>query len=284
MRVEERASTDQVRRGRDRYVPRGVATTDLIVTRAWGARIWDADGREYIDFAGGIGLPEPRPRQCSRRPGGARAGRPVPPSSASWSGRTSPYVAVAEKLDEVWPGKAATKTLLRELWRRGDRERGQDRPRSDRPRRGRRLRPRVSRPHEPDHGNDVEARLQAGLRPARERTCTVRRRRIRIAASRPRTHWHGLELLFKQDVDPAEVACIVLEPVQGEGGFIPMPTEFIHALAAPSASTHGIVYVDDEVQSGCGRTGTSGRSSGTTSSPTCSSPARRSAADSHSRG
>jgi 4-aminobutyrate aminotransferase len=65
---------------------------------------------------------------------------------------------------------------------------------------------------------------------------------------------HGLELLFKQDVDPKEVACVVLEPVQGEGGFIAMPPEFIHALRE-LCDAHGIVYVDDEVQSGCGRTG-----------------------------
>jgi 4-aminobutyrate aminotransferase len=66
---------------------------------------------------------------------------------------------------------------------------------------------------------------------------------------------HGLELLFKQDVDPAEVACVVLEPVQGEGGFIPMPVEFVRALKE-ICERHGILYVDDEVQSGCGRTGT----------------------------
>jgi 4-aminobutyrate aminotransferase / (S)-3-amino-2-methylpropionate transaminase / 5-aminovalerate transaminase len=66
---------------------------------------------------------------------------------------------------------------------------------------------------------------------------------------------HGLELLFKQDVDPKSVACIVLEPVQGEGGFIPMPPEFVQALRR-TCDEHGIVYVDDEVQSGCGRTGT----------------------------
>jgi len=64
----------------------------------------------------------------------------------------------------------------------------------------------------------------------------------------------GLLLLFKQDVDPAEVACIVLEPVQGEGGFIPMPPEFVHALRE-LCDKHGILYVDDEVQAGCGRTG-----------------------------
>jgi 4-aminobutyrate aminotransferase len=65
----------------------------------------------------------------------------------------------------------------------------------------------------------------------------------------------GLELLFKQDVDPKSVACIVLEPVQGEGGFIPMPPEFAQALRR-MCDEHGIVYVDDEVQAGCGRAGT----------------------------
>src|SRR4029079_17202287 len=54
MRVEDRVSTDRVRQARERFVPRGVAGTDLVVSRAWGARIWDAEGREYLDFAGGI--------------------------------------------------------------------------------------------------------------------------------------------------------------------------------------------------------------------------------------
>jgi 4-aminobutyrate aminotransferase len=64
----------------------------------------------------------------------------------------------------------------------------------------------------------------------------------------------GLELLFAQDVDPAAVACVVLETVQGEGGFIPMPADFVQALKQ-ICERHGILYVADEVQSGCGRTG-----------------------------
>src|SRR5213078_1841317 len=64
----------------------------------------------------------------------------------------------------------------------------------------------------------------------------------------------ALSHLFKQDVDPASVACVVLEPVQGEGGFIPMPEDFPRRLKEVCAR-HGIVYVDDEVQSGVGRTG-----------------------------
>src|SRR5581483_9510073 len=64
----------------------------------------------------------------------------------------------------------------------------------------------------------------------------------------------GLERLFHAEVDPESVACVVLEPVQGEGGFIPMPPDFparLHELCR----RHGILYVDDEIQSGVGRTG-----------------------------
>jgi 4-aminobutyrate aminotransferase len=64
----------------------------------------------------------------------------------------------------------------------------------------------------------------------------------------------ALSHLFKQDVDPGQVACIILEPVQGEGGFIPMPDDFPRRLKE-MCERHGILYVDDEVQSGAGRTG-----------------------------
>ena len=64
----------------------------------------------------------------------------------------------------------------------------------------------------------------------------------------------ALERLLKAEVDPAAVACAVLEPVQGEGGFIPMPEDFPGRLR-DLLDRHGILYVDDEVQSGVGRTG-----------------------------
>jgi 4-aminobutyrate aminotransferase len=64
----------------------------------------------------------------------------------------------------------------------------------------------------------------------------------------------ALSHLFKQDVHPEQVACVVLEPVQGEGGFIPMPDDFPGRLKE-ICEQHGILYVDDEVQSGVGRTG-----------------------------
>src|SRR5438105_9396009 len=64
----------------------------------------------------------------------------------------------------------------------------------------------------------------------------------------------AIERLFKTEVDPESVACVVLEPVQGEGGFIPMPPDFPPRLRE-LCDRHGILYVDDEVQSGVGRTG-----------------------------
>src|SRR4051794_3272872 len=64
----------------------------------------------------------------------------------------------------------------------------------------------------------------------------------------------GLLELFKADVDPQTVACVVLEPVQGEGGFIPMSADFPRRPQEVCAE-HEILYLDDEVQSGVGRTG-----------------------------
>jgi 4-aminobutyrate aminotransferase len=64
----------------------------------------------------------------------------------------------------------------------------------------------------------------------------------------------GIEFMFKAHVDPQAVACMILEPVQGEGGFTVMPPQFIQRLKA-LCEEHGIVYISDEVQSGMGRTG-----------------------------
>src|SRR3546814_4062347 len=60
--------------------------------------------------------------------------------------------------------------------------------------------------------------------------------------------------LFKYDIEPARVAAIIVEPVQGEGGFVVAPPEFMTALRA-LCDTHGIVLIADEVQSGFARTG-----------------------------
>jgi 4-aminobutyrate aminotransferase len=253
MRLEERASTSDVRKGRERYVPRGVATTDLVVTRAWGARIWDAEGNEYLDFGGGIA--------CQNLGhGNASVVRAVHEQIDRYLhqcfmvGMYEPYVAVAEKLDELWPGQSATKTLLVNSGAEAI-ENAVKIARAATGRAGVIVFDRAF------HGRTNLTMAMTSKLVYKQGFGPLGTDIHRAPAPYPYhgvstgDALHGLELLFKQDVDPKEVACIVLEPVQGEGGFIPMPEDFVRALRE-LCDQHGIVYVDDEVQSGCGRTGT----------------------------
>lgn len=65
---------------------------------------------------------------------------------------------------------------------------------------------------------------------------------------------HGIEKLFKNDVEASRVAAIFVEPVQGEGGYIPGTTEFFQRLRS-LCDKHGILLVADEIQTGVARTG-----------------------------
>jgi 4-aminobutyrate aminotransferase len=65
---------------------------------------------------------------------------------------------------------------------------------------------------------------------------------------------HGLDYLLKAQTAPDETAAIIMEPVQGEGGYIPAPARFIQGVVE-RCNKHGIMFVADEVQSGFGRTG-----------------------------
>jgi 4-aminobutyrate aminotransferase len=64
----------------------------------------------------------------------------------------------------------------------------------------------------------------------------------------------ALDRLFKADVDPARVAAIIVEPVQGEGGFYEAPRDFMTALRK-ICDQHGMLLIADEVQTGFARTG-----------------------------
>src|SRR5437763_10745552 len=253
MRVEEQASTAEVLRGRERFVPRGISTTDLVVTRAWGARIWDADGREYIDFAGGI---------ACQNLGHGDAGivRAVHEQVDRYLhqcfmvGMYEPYVAVAQKLDELWPGESATKTLLVN----SGAEAVENAVKIARAATGRAGVVVFDRAF---HGRTNLTMVMTSKLVYKQGFGPLATDVYRASAPYPyrgvttEDALRGIEMLFKQDVDPANVACFVLEPVQGEGGFIPMPPEFVQKLREICDGA-GILYVDDEIQAGCGRTGT----------------------------
>ena len=85
-----------------------------------------------------------------------------------------------------------------------------------------------------------------------------------------------LEHAFVAQVDPSAVAAVIIETVQGEAGFVPVPPRFLKRIRE-LCTKHGIVMIADEVQCGMGRTGRSSPSNTTTSSPTSSSAPSRSA-------
>jgi 4-aminobutyrate aminotransferase/(S)-3-amino-2-methylpropionate transaminase len=70
----------------------------------------------------------------------------------------------------------------------------------------------------------------------------------------PEDSFAAIDHLFKADVDPARVAAIIIEPVQGEGGFYIAPPEFLRGLRA-LCDKHGILLIADEIQTGFARTG-----------------------------
>ncbi len=251
MAVSERTASEQVIADRERYVARGVATTPLVVARAEGARIWDVDGREYIDFAGGLGC---------QNTGHGFATAAIHEQVDRYLhqcfmvGMYEPYVEVCRLLDETWPGKAKTKSLLLN----SGAEAVENAVKIARVATGRSA---VIVFDHAFHGRtSLTMAMTAKVVPYKQGFGPFAPEVYRAPAPYP---YRGvtsedalvaLSHLFKQDVHPEEVACVVLEPVQGEGGFIAMPEDFPPRLKE-ICERHGILYVDDEVQSGVGRTG-----------------------------
>jgi 4-aminobutyrate aminotransferase / (S)-3-amino-2-methylpropionate transaminase / 5-aminovalerate transaminase len=239
MAVSEGTATERVLAERERYVARGVATTPLVVSRAEGARVWDADGREYVDFAGGLG--------CQNTGHGfaaaaihAQVDRYL--HQCFMVGLYEPYIEVCKLLDELWPGESETRSLLVNSGAEGV----ENAVKIARVATGR---PAVIAFDHAFHG-------RTNLTMALTAKTVYKDGFGPLAPEVYRTHLDidDVQRLFKQDIKPERVACIVLEPVQGEGGFIPMADDFPRRLRE-LCDEHGILYVDDEVQAGCGRTG-----------------------------
>src|SRR5579859_3604131 len=254
MSVEERAgAAETVLAARERYVARGVATPTLVVDRAEGARVWDVDGREFLDFAGGIAC-----QNLGHGPSAVVAAIHEQVDrylhQCFMVGTYEPYIEVCRRLDELWPGDAKTKSILLN----SGAEAVENAVKIARAATGR---PGVIVFDRAFHGRTSLTMAMTSKLVYKQSFGPLASAVYRAPAPyayrgiSTEDALAGLDFLFKQDVDPGEVACMVLEPVQGEGGFIPMPAEFVGALME-RCDRHGILYVDDEVQSGCGRTGT----------------------------
>ncbi len=253
MALREHTASEAIAAGRDRYVARGVATPPLVVARAEGARIWDVDGREYIDFAGGLG--------CQN------AGHGPPAVVAAiheqvdtflhqcfMVGMYEPYVEVCRRLAELSPCRGSDQKSI--LLNSGA-EAIENAVKIARAATGR---PAVVVFDRAFHGRTLLTMSMTSKVAYKQGFGPFAPEVYRAPAPYPYRGVTtddaiaGLETLFKAEVDPASVACVVLEPVQGEGGFIAMPEDFPKRLAE-ICERHGILYVDDEVQAGVGRTG-----------------------------
>jgi 4-aminobutyrate aminotransferase / (S)-3-amino-2-methylpropionate transaminase / 5-aminovalerate transaminase len=252
--LQEKGATERVQEARERYVARGISTPPLVVERAEGARIWDVDGREYIDFAGGLGC--------------ANLGHNLPAvvdalhaqvdrylHQCFMVGMYEPYVEVCRRLAELSPCRGSDQKSV--LLNSGA-EAVENAVKIARVATGR---PAVIVFDNAFHGRTLLSMTmtskvvpyKAGFGPFAPEVYRTRAPYPFQGVSEDDAI-DSLRYLFKGDVDPHSVACAVLEPVQGEGGFIPMTPDFPKRLQE-LLDQHGILYVDDEVQSGCGRTG-----------------------------
>jgi 4-aminobutyrate aminotransferase len=251
--LRERTTADGVAQARERYVARGVATPKLVVRRAEGAQVEAADGTVYLDFAGGIA--------CQN------TGHGFAPVVAAiheqvdaflhqcfMVGSYEPYVEVCRRLAELSPCAGESKSVLVN----SGAEAVENAVKIARSATGR---PAVVVFENGFHGRTLlTMAMTSKVRPYKAGFGPFPGEVYRTVAPYP---YRGidtdqaiaaLEHLFKSEVDAESVACVVLETVQGEGGFIPMPLDYLPRLAELCAR-HGILYVADEVQCGIGRTG-----------------------------
>jgi 4-aminobutyrate aminotransferase / (S)-3-amino-2-methylpropionate transaminase / 5-aminovalerate transaminase len=255
MSLQEQTASERVTDARAQYVTPGVSTPRLVVASAEGSRITDVDGRSYIDFAGGIGCQNTGHRHPAVVEAvKAQADRYL--HQCFMVGMYEPFVEVCRRLAELSPcGTGDQRSILVN----SGAEAIENAVKIARLATGRQA---VVVFENAFHGRTLlTMTMTAKVMPYKKGFGPFAPEVYRAPGPYP---YRGvssdaaigaLEDLFRSDVDPQSVACVVLEPVQGEGGFIAMPPDY-PARLQELCQKHGILYVDDEVQSGIGRTGT----------------------------
>jgi len=252
--LKERTAVDDLLAARERYVARGVSTPRLVVVRAEGAQVEAADGTVFLDFAGGIA--------CQN------TGHGFAPVVAAiheqvdrflhqcfMVGTYEPYVEVCRRLAEHSP---CTGEHQKSILVNSGAEAVENAVKIARAATGR---PALVVFENGFHGRTLlTMAMTSKVRPYKAGFGPFPGEVYRAAAPYPYRSIDtdaavaSLEHLFRSEVEAEAVACMVLETVQGEGGFIPMPPDFLARLRE-LCDRHGIVFVADEVQSGVGRTG-----------------------------
>ena len=244
----------QLQQRRDAAIPRGVATAmTLFAARADNAELWDVEGRRYVDFAGGIAVLNVGHRH-PKVMAAVREQLDCYTHTAFQVAAYEPYIALAERLNALAPIDGPAKTIFFSTG-------------AEAVENAVKIARMATRRHAVVafaggfHGRSFMAMALTGkTAPYKNGFGPLPGGVYHLPFPNPRDgidtarSLQALNDLFKADVAADEIAAIIIEPVQGEGGFLPAPPELLRALRE-IADRHGIVLIADEVQSGFGRTG-----------------------------
>jgi 4-aminobutyrate aminotransferase/(S)-3-amino-2-methylpropionate transaminase len=241
-------------RRRGAAVARGVASSLAIYAqRAHNAELWDAEGRRYIDFASGIAVLNTG-HLHARVVAAVQAQLTQLSHSCFQVTPYEGYVALAERLNALAPGPTPKKSILFSTGAEAVEN-------ALKIARYHTRRSAVIAFSGAFHGRTLATMTLTGkVQPYKAGFGPLLPDVFHVpfpSAYHGVTPQHSLaaiEQLFKSDLEPTRVAALIIEPVQGEGGFYVAPPEFLRSLRA-LCDSHGIVLVADEIQSGFARTG-----------------------------
>ena len=239
---------------RRRYIPRGITTAHpLVADRAKGAELWDVAGKRYIDFAGGIGVlnvghGHPHVMEAVH----AQVDRVTHTSFQVVMYES--YLRLAERICALAPGEGPKKAIFFSTGA----EAVENAVKIARAHTGR---PAVISFHGGFHGRTLLAlSLTGSVVPYKQNFGPYATEVYQVPFPYEYRGWStekalaSLEELFESSVAPSRVAAIIIEPVLGEGGFVPAPAAFLQKLRALTEK-YGILLIVDEIQTGFGRTG-----------------------------
>jgi 4-aminobutyrate aminotransferase/(S)-3-amino-2-methylpropionate transaminase len=246
---------------RQTAVPTGLArATDVVVKSAEGAVVHDIDGNTLIDMAGGIGMLNaghcpPTVVEAIQQQAAAYI------HTCALVATYEPYIELCERLNAMTPGTFAKKTLLSN----SGAEAVENAVKLSRAYTGK---PAIVVFEGAYHGRTYLTMsltskyglFKKGFGPFAPEIYRLPhpypyRRPSEMSEKAYIAHCcDQLEKALISQVDPSAIAAILIEPIQGEAGFIPMPTAFLQKIR-DICTQHNIVMIADEVQSGFGRTG-----------------------------
>jgi 4-aminobutyrate aminotransferase/(S)-3-amino-2-methylpropionate transaminase len=248
------ASNESLVARRQAAVARGVSMVHpVFVERAENALLWDGEGRRYVDFAGGIAVLNTGHRH-RRVMEAVRAQLDRYTHTCFQITPYEPYVALCERLNALAPGNGPHKTVLMSTGAEAVEN-------SIKIARAATGRPAVIAFSGAFHGRTIMALALTGKVDPYKSGFGPYPAEVYHAPFPNALHGvstddslRSLTSIFKCDVAPDRVAAIIVEPVQGEGGFYVAPKDFMVQLRE-LCDRHGILLVADEIQSGAGRTG-----------------------------